>query len=232
MRPASLRATCAAVAAALTVLCLCGPAYAVPLLSGTAVFTGPSDDPLNQHPPAHHLNGTIDYSVWAPGTFPYSGIGYTPTPGELVYSYLIHVNPSSGPPPYSQVDPTNASEASSLSLIVLHDADNIGQSSALGGVSATELNLDPTGNHLATWFFGTAIDPGQDSYLLVFSSPNIWNFTPATLFDHGTQTDQPLQLPTPSSERAPEPGTLILLAVGALWGAPAVLRRVRGLYRA
>jgi hypothetical protein len=229
MRPASLRATRAAFVAALAALCLCGPAYAVPLLSGTVDFTGPSDDPLNQHPPAHHLNGTIDYSVWAPGTFPYSGIGYTPTAGELVYSYLIHVNPTSGPPPYTQVDPTNASEVSSLSLIVLNDADRIGQSSGLGDVPATEMNLDPSGSHLATWFFGSAIDPGQDSYLLVFSSPNIWQFTPATLFDHGTQTDQPLQLPTPSTERAPEPGTLILLALGALWGVPAAVRRVRRL---
>ena len=227
MRPAPLRATRAVCAAALAVLCLSGSAHAVPLLSGTVAFTGPSDDPLNQHPPAHNLNGTIDYAVWAPGTFPYAGIGYNPTPNELVYSYLIHDNPASGPLGYAQIPMASASEVSSLSLIVLNDADNIGQTSALGGVPADQMNLDSTTNHLATWFFSTAINPGQDSYMLVFSSPNTWMFTPATLFDHGTNTDQPLLLPSPSSQPIPEPATMVLLALSALWGVPAAVRRVR-----
>ncbi len=190
---------------ALVLLLLSGAALSAPLYSGTVAYVGPSDDPLNQHPPAHHLNGTVDYAVWAAGTFPYVGTGYTPTPGDYVYTYLIHNDPASGPAGYTQVPLGSTSEVSLLSLIVTNPATNIGQSSALGGVASdpTQDKLDPVTNQSAVWSFQTVIQPGQDSYLLAFSSPNPPIFSPATLFDNGTSSVQPFQLPAPRQFPSP-----------------------------
>ena len=46
---------------------------------GTTIFPD-SVDP--------YLDGTVDWAVFAPGNFPFSG--YTPTPGEFTYAYQIH----------------------------------------------------------------------------------------------------------------------------------------------
>lgn len=229
MRPAPLMTTRTLCAVALVLVSLSATGFAtpVPIVSGTVAFSGPDPDNIGIQ-----LNGTVDYAVWTYNDYLSLGLDYAATNGELVYTYVIHNNPATGPGGYTQLTGPpgqGATEVSALSLGVFNAADNIGQYTIPGNVAATpaliSLNLGP-GNHSAEWGFFTVIDPGQSSYGLAFSSPNLPTFAPATLFDNGTQSGQPFLLPSPSPNPVPEPGTLVLLGLGALSAFPMLARRL------
>src|SRR5687767_8067426 len=96
----------------------------------TAAYAGP----LNGHPNAltplptdtgstsfnngQTLSGYVDYAVFGPGQFPYSG--YTPTAGELTYAYQVYV--------------TGTAPVSSFELVIMDQASNIGAFSDIGGI--------------------------------------------------------------------------------------------------
>ncbi len=232
MRTAPLMTTRTLCAVALILVSTSGRALAtpVPILSGTVAFSGP--DPNHT---GFQLNGTVDYAVWNYNDYTQLGLDYVPTNGELVYTYVIHNNPATGPGTYQQLtgNPQKATEVSQLSLTVLNAADKIGQYTITGGAPA-DLSLsvlDVASSHAADWVFSDVINPGNNpinsSYGLAFSSPNKPTMQPATLFDNGTQSGQPFLLPSPSPVPAPEPGTLVLLGLGALLSFPALVRRVR-----
>jgi hypothetical protein len=149
------------------------------------------------------LSGYVDWAVFAPGVFPYGGSGYTPTAGEMVYTY--------------QLFSTGADPVSSFSVALENPADNVGSFSGLSGDAVSNTVLLP--GVKAEWQF-TGITTGGNSEGLAFSSP----YVPKELFgiaiDGGTFSIV-IPVPTPSDTEIPEPATMSVLALGGL----ALLRR-------
>jgi len=141
------------------------------------------------------LAGYVDYAVFNPGDFPYSG--YAPTAGELTYAYQIYV--------------TGTAPVSSFELALTDLADNIGSFNDLGGVAPTSMVLNPMIS--AKWTF-PGIPQGGSSYGLAFSSPRIPQNLFATVVDTG-QTTYVIPLPSPSPISVPEPAAMSLVAIGA-----------------
>jgi hypothetical protein len=168
------------------------------------------------------LAGTLDFAVFTRDNFlSLSYTGYTPTPGELVYTYQIH---NTG---------TVAISLSKLLLIGGAPADNAG--TFLG---ATVSGQDPyqsfvNGTQNVTWnFSGVAgnthfILPSGQSMGLAFSSPR----KPTThdinvIVDGGGSVNVP-NVAGPGATAIPEPTSLALLAAAAAIAGIAVTRRHR-----
>ena len=144
------------------------------------------------------VSGRVDWAVFAPGLFPYAGSGYTPTPGEYVYAYQFHN------------DGTDA--LTSLSVALLHPADNVGTFTALPGDASTGAVLLPASK--AEWGF-SGLAPGDSTVGLAFSAPTKPQDLFGIVLGGGTfALAQPL--PSPSSTDVPEPVTLGLLAAGSV----------------
>ena len=143
------------------------------------------------------LKGYVDWAVFSPGAFPYSG-GYTPTPGELVYTY--------------QIFETGAAPLSSFELLLTDPADNIGNFTDLGGQAPQSQVLSPLTS--AKWTF-SGIPQGGMSRGLVFSSPRLPYDLFATVVDTG-QSTWVIPLPSPSPVNVPEPATAGLVALGCM----------------
>jgi len=142
------------------------------------------------------LSGYVDYAVFNPGQFPYSG--YSPTAGELTYAYQIFV--------------TGTAPVSSFELVLTDPADNIGSFNNLGGVAPNFQSLTPLTS--AKWTFG-GIPTGSMSQGLAFSSPRLPQNMFATVVDTG-QTATVIPLPSPGPVGIPEPATLGLAAMGCV----------------
>ncbi len=168
--------------------------------SGTTGFSGqPSPD----------VNGTVDWVVFAPGAFPFSG--YTPTPGDFTYAYQIHC--------------TGPASLTYFSVAIENAANNIG-SFTTGGVTGNaplDDYIDPPPDGDASWDFD-GIVAGGESCGLVFSSPNKPMDFYSIVIDHGeVQIAEPV--PSPSPTPIPEPATLWLL--GSSLGLVLATRRFR-----
>jgi PEP-CTERM motif len=141
------------------------------------------------------LSGTIDWTVFAPGAFPYAG--YSPTAGEMTYAF--------------QVFSTGAAAIHSLTLNdALGAADNIGVFADLAGEAPSSVALGTQ----AEWNFA-GLDAGENSIGLAFSSIK----TPASLFGvvvNGGSFAVAIPLPVPGANDIPEPASLALLGVGGL----------------
>jgi hypothetical protein len=177
---------------AILVLVISGSALAGPL--ATAGTYGSSSTMFDN---GGALKGHVDWAVFNPGTFPYTG-GYTPTAGEMVYAYQIFV--------------TGTAPVSSFELLLTDAADNIGSFSDLGGQAPQSAVL--TSMVSAKWTFA-GIPQTDMSYGLVFSSPKTPYDLFATVVDTG-QTAWVIPLPSPSSNPVPEPATLGLVAMGCV----------------
>jgi len=157
------------------------------------------------------LTGSIDWAVYAPGTFPVGFLGYTPSPGEYVYAY--------------QAFETGVAPLSSFAVNLEAHADNIGAFSG-GGVSgqfpsASFLNDFDSAN----WLFDGIPQFGSSSGL-VFSSPHGPMLSSGTTIDHGSSAGV-MPVPSPNPPNAPEPATLTLALCGILGMAFEIVRRRR-----
>jgi hypothetical protein len=155
-----------------------------------------------------NLEGTVDWAVYAPGTFPGAFSGYTPNPTYFVYTY--------------QVFETGTEPLSFYSVLLLNEAYNIGTFSG-GGVSGdAPSNMDLVPFDSATWEFA-GIQQGGSSTGLVFESPNVPMNAGGAVLDNG-EAAAVIPVPSPDSF-VPEPGTFAL-AIGGLFGlAVAAWRR-------
>ena len=192
-----MRATMARISAVLFALLVSTPLFAGALNNNpnaggpNPLYTGSTPFTIGT------LSGYVDYAVFNPGQFPYSG-GYTPTAGELTYAYQVFV--------------TGTAPLSSFEVPLTDLADNIGRFTDLGGTAPNSQTLIPMDS--AKWTFG-GIPTGGSSMGLVFSSPRTPQLMFATVVDTG-QTGPVIPVPSPSSVGIPEPTTLGLAAVSCL----------------
>jgi hypothetical protein len=181
-----------------------GDANALPGFTGTTAFNN-----------GVGLSGTVDFAVYTYAAFQaeWGGLGYNPTPGEAVYVYQVLPN-------------VGSFVVSHLSVKIINTADNVGNFALGGGVPPTTESLGAGGPPSADYFFGNSVPAGGASSALAFSSP----FAPLTTFgsvvDHGTSAFV-IPLPTPGTVFIPEPATIVLVIVGALFGVPTAIRRYR-----
>jgi len=170
--------------------------------AGTLFSTGGGSTPFT----FGTLSGTVDYHVYAPGTFPFSG-GYAPTAGEFVYAYQVFV--------------TGAAPLSSFELIIPGPADNIGNFTDLGGTAPLSQALGGI-PQTAKWTF-PGIPTNGFSRGLAFSSSQPPVDSLGTTVDTG-QSAFVIPLPEPGSPNVPEPATMGLVAGAMLLG---LRRRVK-----
>ena len=150
------------------------------------------------------LSGTVDYAVFETADFITefgTPGGVVLTPGELVYAYQVL---NAGTDEVSQeivATPNNSA----------HDIGSF--LNTAGEIAPDSMLLIPTS---ARWTFTAPnIMTGENSHILVFSSPNIPVFsTNVTIDGGGTATGM---VPSPSNTPLPEPGTFAMFAlVGGL----------------
>ena len=138
------------------------------------------------------LSGTVEWAVFGPGDFPFSG--YVPTPGEFTYVYQVHS--------------TTSIQLSTYNVPVINPFDNAGSFTDLpNGVSGS--SATPSGTLI--WTFAPTIGLGASSEGMVFSSPN----TPMESFSiivDGGMFANPQPIPVPSE--IPEPSAFLLLGMG------------------
>jgi hypothetical protein len=142
------------------------------------------------------LSGYVDYAVFNPGQFPYSG--YTPTAGELTYAYQVFV--------------TGSAPLSSFELALTDPADSIGSFNNLGGTAPSSMTLNAMTS--AKWTF-PGVQTGGSTQGLAFSSPRLPQSLFATVVDTG-QTTFVIPLPSPGPNSIPEPATFGLAAMGCM----------------
>src|SRR3954463_7163202 len=112
-----MRAPMARISAVLFVLLVSTPLFAG-ALNGNANAGGPAPLYTGSTPFIQGtLSGYVDYAVFNPGQFPYSG--YTPTAGEYTYAYQVFV--------------TGTAPLSSFAVLVPGPVDNIGSFSDISG---------------------------------------------------------------------------------------------------
>ncbi len=141
------------------------------------------------------LSGTIDWTVFGPGDFPFAG--YVPTAGELTYAFQIFSTGADAIHSLTLNDPNGA-------------ADNIGSFADLAGEAPSSVALGTQ----AEWNF-VGLDLGENSIGLAFSSIKI----PADLFGvvvNGGTFAVAIPLPVPGANDIPEPASLALLGAGGL----------------
>ena len=151
-----------------------------------------------------HLVGDLDFSVFTVANFntAFPGSGYVPGVGDgLIYAYQLE----------NQGDFLVSAQIVGISNV----ANAIGSFLyAAGDVAPTGQSFDISGN--ANWdFSGDNIGTNEDSYILVFSSPNIPELGTGVGVTVDGGTFGLTTVPTPSATPLPEPGTLSLLLVGA-----------------
>ncbi len=178
----------------------------------TTPYQGYNDYPTNTSP--SNLSGTIDWAVYAPGTFPAGYLGYTPTPGEFVYAY--------------QAYEVGSAPLSGFSVTLEAIADNIGSFAGLGVTgstpSASYFFPNPLTPTSANWDFDPTVAAGMSTAGLAFSSPYGPKFLDGSVIDDGTVGDV-IPLPSPDPAYVPEPGTMTLALCGLIAFGLQYLRR-------
>ena len=155
------------------------------------------------------LAGYVEWAVYEAASFPYTGTGYVPTPGELVYAYQVYVSGSA--------------VVSHFDVDLPNPGNNVGSFTSFGTVTPSASSLGPVA---AFDFHGPAIPLGSNSIGLAYSSnkkPQSWF---GSVIDTGQSTFV-VPIPAPSNLNVPEPATIALLCLGGALLVPTAVRRLR-----
>ena len=143
------------------------------------------------------LTGTLDYAVFTAAafnaTFPASG--YSPTAGELVYTYQL-INDAGGDAVTSVSIGLLGNPANNVGTFTIGDDDATSSS-----ISAAEVD----------WNFSSIVG-GDTSFGLAFSAPTLPADSFGTVIDGGLFAF-PFPVPAPGSVPIPEPATVGLAAI-------------------
>jgi hypothetical protein len=155
------------------------------------------------------LSGYVEWIVYGPGAFPFTG--FTPAADELTYVYQVfstgsdHVS-SYTVPLYNAVD-------TGIGIGAFSDPAN-----GVTGVAPSAMQLLALDS--AHWQFA-GINQGDNSEALVFCSPNKPDDYYSILVDGGATAVAGPPLPSPSSTPIPEPAVLASLLIAFAIGATA-----------
>jgi hypothetical protein len=143
------------------------------------------------------VSGNVDYAVFTAADFNanFGGLGYVPT-DAFVYTY--------------QVEATGSEGLSAEIIGVSNPAHTIGTFD-IGDVNAASASFTPN----ARWLFAPEIATGTTSWGLAFSSPAL-PIVGASLTIAGGMQSLVAGVPTPGPISLPEPGSLLLVTIGAL----------------
>jgi hypothetical protein len=155
------------------------------------------------------VSGNVDYAVFTAADFNanFGGLGYVPT-DAFVYTY--------------QVEATGSEGLSAEIIGVSNPAHTIGTFD-IGDVNAASASFTPN----ARWLFAPEIATGTTSWGLAFSSPAL-PIVGASLTIAGGMQSLVAGVPTPGPISVPEPGSLLLVTIGALVAGAARRRRMSG----
>ncbi len=156
-----------------------------------------------------NLNGSVEWAVFAPGTFPAGFLGYTPNPSNLVYTY--------------QIFEVGSAPLSLLNVGMGGPASNIGTFTGGGVTGQAALTTTLISGSLASWTFSGIIGPAT-SVGLAYESPNVPVNNIGVVQDGGNPAGV-IFIPGPSLTPIPEPATLTLALVGFLGFVGFLLRR-------
>jgi hypothetical protein len=196
--------SCAAFSLAAALLFSAPLAQAGPLASDLAISYGGAWAG-STHFMTGTLEGDVEWAVYEAANFPYTGAGYTPTPGQLVYAYQVYI--------------TGAAPLSHLDVDLPNPGNNIGSFTSFGVESPSGSSIGP----IAAWEFA-GVGTGSSTIGLAYSSdktPQDWF---GSVVDHGQSTFV-MPLPAPSSISIPEPAAVTLICLGAALLLPGVVRR-------
>jgi hypothetical protein len=163
------------------------------------------------------LMGTIDYAVYAPGSWPATftyNIGLDTS--QFLYTYQVF---------------STGSDPVSINLVPINGPGQDAGWFTGSGVSASVDGEIPTSSFVgdflfAAWTFDGLVSP-ESSKGLMFTSPNIPEFSSALIQDGGGSAVAE-DVPAPSPFTIPEPGTMTLAFSGLAGLALLLLRRQRG----
>jgi hypothetical protein len=177
------------------------------ILHGSTPFLS-SINPFNNQQP--NLVGSVDWAVYAPGTFPasFAAGGYSPTPGDYVYTYQVHEDHGAagdGDFTHLSVDLINGPIVQNIG-----DFSGVNTVGLVAGVMSDAPFIFTSGS--ANWIFDAPpIHAGGTSDGLAFSSPN----PPVLISGVVSNTVGAAELtPVPVPRLVPESGTLTLAACG------------------
>ena len=175
---------------------LAGHANAIPGFTGSTPFAFGT------------LTGYVDYAVFLPGDYP-GYANYTPTPGELAYTYQVYVTGTAPVTVFTvDIDPSSP-------------VDNIGYFFDGDGTQIPFDYFFVSGG--AEWDFDGIVQ-GDASVGLAFSSPNLPVDYTGNVVDTG-QSAFVIPLPSPGPVPIPEPSTLVLGSVAVGLGLLLARRR-------
>jgi hypothetical protein len=155
------------------------------------------------------VSGNVDYAVFTAADFNanFGGLGYVPT-DAFVYAY--------------QVEATGPEGLSAEIIGVSNPAHTIGTFD-IGDVNAASASFTPN----ARWLFAPEIATGTTSWGLAFSSPAL-PIVGASLSIAGGMQALIAGVPTPGPISVPEPGSLLLVTIGAVAAGATRRRRPTG----
>ena len=158
------------------------------------------------------LAGYVDWAVYKAADFPYTGAGYSPTPGELVYAYQVYV--------------TGSAVVSHFDVDLPNAGNNIGTFTTFGVVAPSATSIGPVASYD---FHAPAIPTGSSSIGLAYSSNKVPQDWFGSVIDTGQSTFV-MPIPAPSNVNVPEPAAVTLLCIGTAVLVPLALRQRRGRY--
>ncbi len=170
-------------------------------------WTG-SDVFNNGLPFPNNLIGNIDFSVFEVADFDtaFPGSGYVPGAGDgLVYAYQLE---------------NQGNFFVSAQIVGISNIANAIDNFPSGAVAPVEVapgvSIFDTGGN-AVWLFSAQnIQTGENSTILVYSSPNVPELGTGLGITVDGGTVGITTVPTPSSTAIPEPGTVALLGIGMI----------------
>jgi PEP-CTERM motif len=152
------------------------------------------------------LIGYVEWAVYAPGDFPASFTGYSPSAGELTYTYQLF---ETGPAALSYFQVALGGSGDNISYFT-----GSGASASIDG--ATPATADITSFVEAVWTFGGVGGhplPGTPSKGLVFSSPMV-PIDGLGIMQDGGPAAFSFPIPSPSEFYIPEPATWTMAVIG------------------
>jgi hypothetical protein len=172
-----------------------------PYTEGTTVWEGTAYFPslYPDNPETEVLAGYVEWVVYAPGDFPFSG--YTQPEDEYAYVYQIFNKGLAALSNYS----VSIEADSADNIATFSDADN-------GVTGDVPWNMTISAPGSASWDFDGILQ-GSNSQGLVFSSSKPPEDYRSIVVNHGEYiTAEPV--PSPNPNPIPEPGTLVSLLIG------------------